>query len=213
MGREFVELFDNWANYYDDTVSGHDEEYKEVFRGYDDILADVAQKSIGTVLEFGVGTGNLTKKLVERGHTIYGVEPNETMRNKAAEKLPATAYLYDGDFIQYPELPSEVNSIVSTYAFHHLTDDEKTQAIQQYGKMLAKDGKIVFADTMFENKEAYVKTIKQVEKRGFLSLSKDLQSEYYTTIPVLKEKLELNGFNVTFSRFNHFVWVLEAIKK
>ncbi|WP_100333368.1 class I SAM-dependent DNA methyltransferase [Bacillus alkalisoli] len=213
MGREFVELFDNWANYYDDTVSGHDEEYKEVFRGYDDILADVAQKSIGTVLEFGVGTGNLTKKLVERGHTIYGVEPNETMRNKAAEKLPATAYLYDGDFIQYPELPSEVNSIVSTYAFHHLTDDEKTQAIQQYGKMLAKDGKIVFADTMFENKEAYVKTIKQVEKRGFLSLSKDLQSEYYTTIPVLKELLESNGFNVTFLRFNHFVWVLEAIKK
>ena len=212
MGREFVELFDNWANYYDETVSGHDEEYKEVFRGYDDILADVAQKSIGTVLEFGVGTGNLTKKLVEHGHTIYGVEPNETMRQKAAEKLPSTVYLYDGDFIHYPELPSEVNSIVSTYAFHHLTDEEKAQAIQQYGKMLAKDGKIVFADTMFENKEAYVKTIKQAENRGFVSLATDLQSEYYTTLPILKEMLEENGFNVTFLRFNHFVWVLEAVK-
>lgn len=31
MGREFLSLFDHWADSYDDTVSGHDEQYKEVF--------------------------------------------------------------------------------------------------------------------------------------------------------------------------------------
>lgn len=38
MGREFIPLFENWANSYDDTVVGRDLQYKEVFRDYDGIL-------------------------------------------------------------------------------------------------------------------------------------------------------------------------------
>ena len=60
MGREFIELFEDWADYYDDTVTGHDDEYREVFKGYEEILDRVVNISCGYVLEFGVGTGNLT---------------------------------------------------------------------------------------------------------------------------------------------------------
>lgn len=35
MGKEFIELFEEWAKTYDDTVTGHDEEYKDVFLYYD----------------------------------------------------------------------------------------------------------------------------------------------------------------------------------
>lgn len=38
MGREFLSLFDHWAESYDETVSGHDEQYEEVFRRYPAIL-------------------------------------------------------------------------------------------------------------------------------------------------------------------------------
>lgn len=64
MGTEFNGLFDEWAHTYDSFVQGEDIQYKEVFAHYEDILEDVVNKSFGNVLEFGVGTGNLTNKLL-----------------------------------------------------------------------------------------------------------------------------------------------------
>ena len=212
MGREFIELFEDWANYYDATVSGQDVEYMEVFRGYEDILKDVANKAIGNVLEFGVGTGNLTQHVLNKGLTVYGVEPSPSMREIAEEKLSNHVKVMDGDFLQFPPIDEEVHSIVSSYAFHHLTDEEKEKAIELYSNMLSKNGKIVFADTMFEDKDAYQVTITHAEKNQFLNLAEDLKTEYYTTIPVLKQIVEKYGFSVQFTRFNHFVWVMEATK-
>ena len=80
MGREFVDIFDEWIYSYDASVAGEDPEYREVFERYDEILQDVTSKAIGTVLEFGTGTGNLTAKLVDAGHQVIGIEPNTVMR-------------------------------------------------------------------------------------------------------------------------------------
>ena len=41
MGREFLHVFEEWANTYDDTVMGNDLEYREVFRNYESILQEV----------------------------------------------------------------------------------------------------------------------------------------------------------------------------
>ncbi|ART77379.1 SAM-dependent methyltransferase [Sutcliffiella horikoshii] len=213
MGREFVELFNDWANYYDATVSGKDQEYAEVFRGYDDILKDVASKALSPVVEFGVGTGNLTAELLKQGKKVYAIEPSKTMREKAAEKLPQTVSIEDGDFLSFSEPSDQVQSIVSTYAFHHLTDVEKEEAVAHYGKLLDKGGKIVFADTVFENDDAYRATIEQAKKHTFLNLANDLKTEYYTTIRVLTDIFEKHGFEVEYQRFNHFVWVMEATKQ
>ncbi|TYS59175.1 class I SAM-dependent methyltransferase [Sutcliffiella horikoshii] len=213
MGREFVELFNDWANYYDATVSGKDQEYAEVFRDYDDILKDVASKALSPVVEFGVGTGNLTAELLKQGKKVYAIEPSKTMREKAAEKLPQTVSIEDGDFLSFPEPSDQVQSIVSTYAFHHLTDVEKEEAVAHYGKLLDKGGKIVFADTVFENDDAYRATIEQAKKHTFLNLANDLKTEYYTTISVLTDIFEKHGFEVEYQRFNHFVWVMEATKQ
>jgi putative AdoMet-dependent methyltransferase len=211
MGREFLDLFEQWAGYYDETVVGHDEEYKDVFIHYDRILEEVAARSIGHVVEFGVGTGNLTAKLLNRGLDVTGIEPSPAMRSLANEKLGSRLEVLDGDFIQFPHV-SKVDTFVSTYAFHHLTDTEKEQAIEKYGNLLASGGKIVFADTMYESEEAYKRAISDALSKGFLNLATDLQREYYTTIPILKNILEKHGFSVTFDKCNEFVWILEAEK-
>lgn len=212
MGKEFLHIFEEWAKDYDQTVSGNDEEYKEVFRGYDDILDMVARASVGNVLEFGAGTGNLTIKLHDKGHKIIVIEPSIPMREIAQQKLQSDQVLFlDGDFLQFPDLEN-IDSIVSTYAFHHLTDEEKAAAVKEYGKILGVNGKIVFADTMYESKEAHNKAIEDAEKQGYFQLAKDLQTEYYTTIPYLQSIFESNGFSVTFKRSNDFVWIIEAIK-
>lgn len=213
MSTKFDLLFDQWAGSYDRTVSGHDEEYKAVFAGYDDILTNVADRAEATVLEFGVGTGNLTKKLLSRGHRVYGVEPSREMRKKAREKLPQIA-LFEGDFLHFPSFDETIHSIVSTYAFHHLTDEEKGEAIGRFRDLLPTGGKVVFADTVFETDKAKQDMIETVERQGYRNLLKDLQSEYYTTIPVLRRLFVENGFSeATFSQLNQFVWLIEAVKK
>ncbi|MFS0765051.1 class I SAM-dependent methyltransferase [Peribacillus phoenicis] len=211
MGREFIDLFEEWSKSYDDTVSGHDIEYQEVFKHYDRILDSVTDRAHGHVLEFGVGTGNLTERLLMKGLKVSGIEPSPAMREIAVSKLRGKTEIADGDFIDFPK-PEQVDSIVSTYAFHHLTDEEKEKAIANYGKLLNTGGKIVFADTMYQSREAHERAIKDARQAGFHNLANDLQTEYYTTIPFLEKALEANGYKVNFERCNQFVWIMEAEK-
>ncbi|MFF2091032.1 class I SAM-dependent DNA methyltransferase [Paenibacillus sp. NPDC058174] len=211
MGREFIELFDNWSEDYDQTVAGHDEQYREVFEHYDHILQTVASRSHGTVVEFGVGTGNLTEKLIALGRVVYGVEPSSGMRSQIAKRGLAFTLL-DGDFIQFPSISEPVDSIVSTYAFHHLTDEEKEAAISLYGKLLSSGGKIVFADTVYRDAGERELIHASAREAGYNNLLYDLQTEYYTTIEALQAMLERNGFSVTFNRLNRYVWLIDATK-
>ncbi|TCN26064.1 class I SAM-dependent methyltransferase [Mesobacillus foraminis] len=210
MGREFLNVFDEWASSYDSTVGGNTIEYQEVFRGYQSILETVAERSFGHVLEFGAGTGNLTDLLLRNGNKVTGIEPSPAMRKIAEGKLKGKMNLLDGDFLNYPDSLS-FDTIVSTYAFHHLTDFEKNKAIAQYKVILKAGGRIVFADTMFQTKDDYNQAIKDAKLAGFPNLAKDLETEYYTTIPVLRELFEKNDYKVTFSRRNRYVWILEAV--
>lgn len=211
MGREFIPLFDDWAEFYEDTVSGNDIEYKEVFENYDKILQTVAFRSNGTVLEFGVGTGNLTEKLISLGRVVYGVEPSKAMRAKTKARF-TDLYLYDGDFINFPDLPGKVDSIVSTYAFHHLSNEEKDTALKLYSKLLGDQGKIVFADTAFVNEEHREERHRIVKEQGHENLLADLKREYYTTLDILERLFEKNGFQVSFEKMNSYVWLMEAVK-
>lgn len=212
MGLEFLDVFEHWAVSYDESVSGHNREYKAVFTGYEQILEAVTVLSKGNVLEFGVGTGNLTKKLIDSGLKVTGIEPSVPMRGIAEAKLGTKAKILDGDFLHFPEI-IYIDTIVSTYAFHHLTDEEKDEAMAKYGKLLSKGGRIVFADTMFESVEDYKNAIVKAREEGFHNLAKDLETEYYTTIPILTRILEKSGFTVSFKRFNDFVWLMEGEKQ
>jgi putative AdoMet-dependent methyltransferase len=211
MGREFVEIFDKWVDSYDASVSGQDPEYRDVFEKYDEILSAVTKKSFGTVVEFGTGTGNLTAKLVEAGHSVIGIEPNEAMRNVTAKRFPDLV-LVDGDLLDF-EIPQKVETFVSTYVFHHLKDHDKEIALSTYANLLPVGGKIVFADTVFTSEVAKQAQISKERARGFNNVADDLEREYYTTIPILTQAFEKAGFDVHFEQMNDFVWLMDATKK
>jgi len=212
MGREFVEIFDEWVDTYDDSVNGKDEEYREVFAGYDDILQKVADEAVGLTVEFGIGTGNLTEKLLSKGLRVIGVEPNGAMRNKTQTRFPDME-IVDGDFSDFT-LPKEpIDTLVSTYAFHHLTDEEKKEAVKHYSTILSDNGQVVFADTIFKDNEARLQQWEKVGKLGYLNLLEDLQREYYTTVPVMTEIFEDAGFSISFTQLNDYVWLIHAKKQ
>ena len=211
MGREFDQLFDEWAANYDETVSGSDDQYTEVFSNYDTILETVASLAEGSVVEFGVGTGNLTARILEKGHQVLGIEPSGEMRKEAKKKLGFLS-IVDGDFFQFPT-EEQIDTFVSTYAFHHLTDEEKEEAIALYSSLLKSGGKIIFADTMFLTVADKQAAINKAEDDGFDRLAEDLRTEYYTTIPYLQSVLETHQFHVRFEQLNPFVWLMHATKQ
>ena len=213
MGREFLHIFEDWAVQYDQTVSGKDIEYREVFRNYETILEETAKRTFGHVLEFGMGTGNLTERLIAQGREVTAIEPSVPMAAIAKEKLKNhDVRILEGDFLDFPSV-RKVDSIASTYAFHHLTDTEKAEAVKVYGNILPQGGKIVFADTLFEDQKAFDETITDAERAGYLSLAEDLRTEYYPLKATMEQIFNDNGFGVTFIRCNHFAWIMEAIKE
>ena len=213
MGREFLDVFTGWAESYDSFVQGHDAEYKEVFRRYDEILDEIVKRSGNQVLEFGIGTGNLTKLLMDSGRNVFPIEPSPEMRIIATKKLGENVSIHDGDLIDFPKPNHKLDTIVSSYVFHHLTDDEKYEAIKLYHSLLEVGGKIVFADTMFLTEDDFKNEIAKAEKANFIDLRDDLKREYYPLIPVIRSHFEKNGFEVKFEQFNDFVWIVEATRK
>ncbi|GAA0466592.1 class I SAM-dependent methyltransferase [Alkalibacillus silvisoli] len=210
MGREFMHIFDEWAESYNATVQGHDEQYQAVFESYDQILSNVAERATGVTIEFGIGTGNLTEKLLQQEVDLIAIEPNKNMRQLAANRFPALT-IHDGDFIKFPKV-AKVDTVVSSYAFHHLTDDEKRRAFELYTPLLSRNGQIVFADTMFENEKKHEDMIQQAKAKGHLALADDLSREYYTTVPTMKRLLHETGYQVQFEQLNDFVWLTHAKK-
>src|SRR5690606_9479943 len=129
----------------------------------------------GNVIEFGVGTGNLTELLMKSGKKVFGIEPSSGMRKIAMQKLPEVKIL-QGDFLTFTNPFQSVDTIVSTYAFHHLTDEEKEIAIRKYHSILNDNGKIVFADTVFEDEDAKSNMIQKAEFSSFHRLANDLRT-------------------------------------
>ncbi|MBB6215217.1 ubiquinone/menaquinone biosynthesis C-methylase UbiE [Anaerosolibacter carboniphilus] len=211
--QDFNSLFDVWASSYDETVYGDDNEYSEVFLGYDKILDYICQgvkDREGTVLEIGVGTGNLTKLLHEHGLNVIGIEPSQEMRKIAQSKLPSVKIL-DGHFLSIP-VEDKVDAIVTSYAFHHLTLDEKREALRYLDGLLHKNGKIIIADTMFESKAYKENLLEYVKACGTLNLLKDLNSEYYEYLDDLRQLLGEMNYTYETVKMNKYVWIISAIK-
>lgn len=148
--------FDQWSENYDNDVEESDNKNQYPFAGYYQVLNNVyniIDKHRGSVLDIGFGTGTLTQKLYNEGYDTYGIDFSEKMTHIAQEKMPK-ANLKRFNFAE--GLPIEFkaikfNSIISTYAIHHLTDKQKVDLIRLLLDQLYDDGIIVFGDVAFAN--------------------------------------------------------------
>lgn len=209
----FQEIFNQWAETYDEFVYRNEGEYAEVFQGYDRILERtvelLGQRPGDTILDIGAGTGNLAYVAWKKGYRVIPIEPNQAMRAKGEKKYPEVPF-QDGNFLDLPFPDGSVQGIISSYAFHHLTDEEKREAILLFRRLLSNGGRVVIADTMYEHEEMKESLLKEALAKGFRNLAEDLEREFYTTHAVLRSLFEQAGFSVSFEPMNRFVWILQA---
>lgn len=147
--------FNQWINEYDEMVERSAKVNKYPFAGYYDVLENiyqmVASKSNAKVLDLGFGTGKLTNKLYEHGCIIYGQDFSLEMIELSLKKMP-NAHLYKGDFsngLVEPLSNNKYDYIISTYALHHLSNEQKICFINNLFNNLNDNGKIIIGDIMF----------------------------------------------------------------
>ncbi|WP_312700530.1 class I SAM-dependent methyltransferase [Sedimentibacter sp.] len=151
--------FDLWADGYDKSVNLSEENNEYPFAGYKDVLNYIYNKikesSNSNVLDIGFGTGILTTQLYNEGYKITGIDFSSNMIDIAKNKMP-DAMLINWDFSK--GLPNEITGkkydyIISTYAIHHLYDEEKVKFIKSLVNLLNVNGKILIGDVSFETRE------------------------------------------------------------
>lgn len=150
--------FNSWAKSYDHDVKKDIGKLK-IYKNYELILQKVYDLVDGLdekkhrILEIGVGTGNLAGKFLENNYEIIGIDQSREMLSVAKEKYPMLKVRV-GEFLKIPYDNKYFDVIVSTYAFHHLKDNEKSVAIEEMIRVLNDKGVIIIGDLMFESKQS-----------------------------------------------------------
>jgi len=186
--------FDLWAEEYDRDVRASDEAGEYPFAGYAQIMAEIdaliTNKEKAKVLDIGIGTGFLAGKLTLGGAELWGVDFSREMIERTQKRLPK-AKLFVADITK--GLPEEVKKekfdfIVSTYALHHLDEDQKAEFIILMMKLLKADGQIFVGDVSFLSVAAYKRCKEQAG-------DKFDTSEHYSIAPDLLHRLKgISGY-------------------
>ena len=201
--------FDLWADGYDKSVELSEENDEYPFAGYKDVLNTiyniVHKREKARILDIGFVTGILTKKLYDDGYEIYGIDFSQKMIEIAKEKMPL-ASLIKYDFSK--GLPDEIKDnsfeyIISTYAMHHLEDEEKVEFIEKLENYLNRDGKIIIGDIVFKTRALLEKC-----KLDYYDLWVD--EEIYFVYKEFKESL--SNKNISFTEISHCSGVIQISK-
>lgn len=208
--EDFLRLFDEWAPTYDQTVS---DPTADGFENYEQVLACTVA-AVGappgtTVVDVGAGTGNLTRALGLAGYRPVAVEPSRGMREVLALKLPGVPVL-DGHFLAIPLPGASAGAVVSTYAFHHLTDADKARGARELLRVLQPGGRVVIGDVAFRDAAARARFRADLLARGRQDLVDEMDSEYYTTVAVLTGIFRAQGCTVTAQQLDAWVWLITA---
>ena len=200
--------FDGWARAYDEDVK-RDTGALKIYENYETVLQMVFeevenfQRKDGKILEIGVGTGNLAGKFLQNKYHIIGIDQSRQMLAVAKEKYPKL-HVRLGEFLKIPYENQTFDVIVSTYAFHHLNEEEKRVAIAEMMRVLKKDGRIILGDLMFQNKAEEQKIRSTLSPEQI----KELNGEYYSYLHLLIKEVEQYEKRVVYKRIDRFNYVV-----
>lgn len=194
---------------HDPIASDYDEDVKNennpVREGYQDLLDWVGLNSQGSrnIVDLGCGTGN-TIKSVNSFERAYCVDISQNMLDIAKEKVKGNVVFLKKDllgFFSSFEEDVKIDTIISTYAIHHLTQEEKHRLFKLIFDFLIEDGKVVFGDLMFTD-EIYENKM----RNKYPDLKEDFDDEFYWYVDDEVGELEKIGFSVEVKQFSDLSW-------
>jgi SAM-dependent methyltransferase len=160
--EEHASRFDDIAGEYDDSQNDTEEYRASVSLVIDHAVGEARSASESpsgrrprglspedTVADLGTGTGAIALSLADDAGEVVGRDISEGMmeqaREKAAEKGLDNVEFGEGRFRE-PNV-EEADVVVSNFAMHHLSDEEKVEAIEAIAEIGPR--KFVLGDVMF----------------------------------------------------------------
>ena len=142
--EDHASRFDEKAADYDDSKS---EEYHDCLA----LVVEYADPDPDdVVLDLGCGTGAVALALAETAREVVGRDISEGMmdeaRRKSDERGLENVSFAEGSF-RAPNYDGEVDVVVSNFALHHLSDDEKREAVDVVAGLGPR--RFVLGDVMF----------------------------------------------------------------
>jgi putative AdoMet-dependent methyltransferase len=207
---------------HDDEANGYDADVRNekdpIRAAYHDVLAWVIREaridSSSRVLELGSGTGNLSCRIHQCGELVC-VDLSEQMEAIARSKLghiPNRRFI-KGDILEVFDCErAPFDSVISTYAVHHLTDDEKRLLFSKVFTSLVSGGSAVFGDLMLRNQEEKVSKTQEYLTKGDAKTAQAIEEEFFWSIDAAKMNLIELGFQVETKRFSDLSWGVAARK-
>jgi len=136
---------------FDDVAPEYDDDKTEEYRACVSLVVEYADPTAeDTVLDLGCGTGAIGLALAEDARRVLGRDISEGMMAEAREKAAARGLdnvsIEAGTFRE-PNVEESVDIVVSNFAMHHLSDEEKRAAIGVIADLGPR--RFVLGDVMF----------------------------------------------------------------
>lgn len=148
---------DNWD--FDSRAAVHDELVKqeELQGGSHPAYSNTLRLMVERVqpqpgekgIDMGTGTGNLAGLFAAEGATMAGIDQSTEMLKQCRRKFPHID-VRPGNLMRIPFIDGSFDFAVSSYALHHLADEQKYIALGEICRVLQPHGRICIADVMQE---------------------------------------------------------------
>ena len=162
--------------------------------GYDviDLLAPIAKE---VILDLGCGNGELSAKIAEQCHRVYGIDFAQSMIDQAKRDYPHIDFAqHDGERV-FPFTDHIFDAVFSNAALHWMHNAEAV--IQNIKRVLKPEGRFVFEMGGKGNVDQVLKAI-NIATTEF-GVSEFNAFNYYPSVSEYSALLEANGFRVTFA--------------
>lgn len=150
-----------------------------------------------SVLDIGVGTGNLAKYFVDAGCRVVGADFSSEMLTRAAAKLPGLQPVrVDLTAETWPvALNGPFDRIVSNYVFHEFPFDKKISILSRLAAGRLQPGAhIVIGDIAFPDRAALEKVRERAGERW--------DEEYYWLLDGTRAALQPDGWQIEYSQIS-----------